>query len=514
MDDADIAYQIDDCAAWPFAFTLDDVIARADSELSATALSESLRKDERFVRLSDHGQPDHYITATALFNWYMRLHLRLAQAKRPYLSHSPFADVFSALRLDGRWSQAPKQAIEWGRELGLAACRSARHSVRFPLVHMLSYMDPALRVHAVRVLASLVVGSAWSPISLNAIAHAIREGVSQFPRRTIDVVTEREGLLTGQPRTLEQIGDCQGVTRERIRQIEAKFYWALGHGRGRGSRRVGLLYPFLRATIYAWVKQRSDLLGPGVIPTEVDRAHLKFLAKCLDIPCAQPPWLHTIMLGVTDDVLIDLTDTCPLSRCTDVEYVTTRLSAAFPPGEARCLARAYVQHRLLHLNKAQRVYVVLRKIGRPAHYTSIVHEYLGMFPNDTDASEHNIHAVLLREQHGVVLIGARGTFALEEWGYKRPARGLFQAVEQIIKERYAQSGQPVPMQVIMAEVAKERGIAKPASVAFAARLNPTIKPVQGDRFVPVVEERGVGAEGAQGLSPEELDNVLQDFDRE
>lgn len=42
-----------------------------------------------------------------------------------------------------------------------------------------------------------------------------------IPSREAGVISERYGLYSGQPATLEQIGILHGVTRERIRQIEA-----------------------------------------------------------------------------------------------------------------------------------------------------------------------------------------------------------------------------------------------------------------------------------------------------
>jgi len=43
------------------------------------------------------------------------------------------------------------------------------------------------------------------------------------------IVQMRFGLLDGRPRTLEEVGRVFGVTRERIRQIEAKTLAKLGH---------------------------------------------------------------------------------------------------------------------------------------------------------------------------------------------------------------------------------------------------------------------------------------------
>lgn len=41
-------------------------------------------------------------------------------------------------------------------------------------------------------------------------------------KREIEVINLRFGLVDGTIRTLEQVGEIENVTRERIRQIEAK----------------------------------------------------------------------------------------------------------------------------------------------------------------------------------------------------------------------------------------------------------------------------------------------------
>ncbi len=57
-----------------------------------------------------------------------------------------------------------------------------------------------------------------------ASEHLQREGVRRaldaLPEREAGVVRLRFGLTDGQPRTLDEIGQVYGVTRERIRQIE------------------------------------------------------------------------------------------------------------------------------------------------------------------------------------------------------------------------------------------------------------------------------------------------------
>src|SRR5262249_22992888 len=55
--------------------------------------------------------------------------------------------------------------------------------------------------------------------------HMLRERITEVLRsltqREREVIELRFGLKDGQPRTLDEVARCYGITRERIRQIEA-----------------------------------------------------------------------------------------------------------------------------------------------------------------------------------------------------------------------------------------------------------------------------------------------------
>jgi RNA polymerase primary sigma factor len=51
---------------------------------------------------------------------------------------------------------------------------------------------------------------------------AVETTLGELSDREQEIVRMRFGLDDGQPRTLEEVGAFFGVTRERIRQIEAK----------------------------------------------------------------------------------------------------------------------------------------------------------------------------------------------------------------------------------------------------------------------------------------------------
>ena len=133
--------------------------------------------------------------------------------------------------------------------------------------------------------------------------------------------------------------------------------------------------------------------------------------------------------------------------------------------------------------KAKKVYIALHSIGSPAHYSVVAETYNRIFPDDI-SSEHSIHGVLSREEQGVVWVGKRGTFALEEWGYKRPTKGLFESVQEIVENIFATTGKPVPFKTIVSEMGKYRQLVNRSSLFLAAAVNPHVQRVSKDHYVP------------------------------
>jgi RNA polymerase primary sigma factor len=73
------------------------------------------------------------------------------------------------------------------------------------------------------VIGDFVAGDDPLPeeaVELRLRSQALRSALARLPERECEVVTLRYGLDGGDPRTLEQIGNHLGLTRERVRQIE------------------------------------------------------------------------------------------------------------------------------------------------------------------------------------------------------------------------------------------------------------------------------------------------------
>jgi len=61
--------------------------------------------------------------------------------------------------------------------------------------------------------------------------------VNGLPPREVRILQLRYGLLDGQAYTLEEVGCKMGLTRERVRQIEAQALSRLSHPAIRGKLR-------------------------------------------------------------------------------------------------------------------------------------------------------------------------------------------------------------------------------------------------------------------------------------
>jgi RNA polymerase primary sigma factor len=66
-------------------------------------------------------------------------------------------------------------------------------------------------------------------VSFTLLQDHLRSVLATLSEREAGVVRLRYGLTDGQPRTLDEIGNVYGVTRERIRQIECKIMSKLRH---------------------------------------------------------------------------------------------------------------------------------------------------------------------------------------------------------------------------------------------------------------------------------------------
>ena len=74
-------------------------------------------------------------------------------------------------------------------------------------------------------------------VAVGQLRDQLQQVLLTLTEREAGVVRLRFGLVDGRPRTLDEIGEVYGVTRERIRQIESKTMSKLRHpSRSEGLR--------------------------------------------------------------------------------------------------------------------------------------------------------------------------------------------------------------------------------------------------------------------------------------
>ena len=83
--------------------------------------------------------------------------------------------------------------------------------------------------HRAWIITSLVHDLHSNAVSFTLMQDQLTSVLQTLSEREAGVVRLRFGLTDGQPRTLDEIGQVYGVTRERIRQIESKTMSKLRH---------------------------------------------------------------------------------------------------------------------------------------------------------------------------------------------------------------------------------------------------------------------------------------------
>ena len=428
------------------AFTFGELLAFAEPKINPIKLKKAILDDNRFICLhSESSDGEYFLLDSALFKWLSHLNIRLAQKNKFRLSKHQVTSKFSYLRSSGRWTIPPVEAIRWGRSLGLICPSYTKEQYVFPLARVLAYMKKSLIIIVADVLTDFYEEKIWNrPLKKRTKAY-LEEGFSNFEENISYVVQCREALLKGRRRTLQEIGNYYNLTRERIRQLEEKFWFSLHHG----FRRIR---PFIKAFLSDFISESGSL----VVDVNSHKApRRRFLAKCVGIPQLELLDIGLVSLSTFPKEMAPLKSSRWFPQDLGFDIIANRLESkgqiSFLAKDVKVLSKKMSQFRLSHLTKLQRIYLALRSIRRPAHFSEITPVHNSLWPDYTSA-EHNIHAALSFQRHGIVWIGIKGTYALKEWGYERPSMTLFDTISEIVQNKHDEMGVPVPIRIITAEL--------------------------------------------------------------
>jgi len=481
----------------PYCFVLDDIIDRLlEENTDFTWICRSIENDECFICVSDdEHEGKTFITKSTLYNWLVRLNLRLAENTLYTLSERTLLLQMNNLRLRGRWDSIPIDYINFGQSLGLIYPQWGKDGYIFPLAYIMSFFSKSNIKAARDYLLNRSYDQDVFPQFEQLILENLQEALKHLTSKQQYITVRRQGILGYKRMTLEQLGQELNLTRERIRQIEGKSWKRIWHS-SFGPRFVPLLL------IYA-LNRKGSLIASSNLRREIE-----FICKCLNVPLWIFPHTNLLIIGIIDgeinlpeNLWMDL-----FNKETVVNHLCDYLPLQLTRNDIETIARILIPTILKRLTKVQKVYLALNQIGRPAHFAEVSSVYMDLFPEDY-STEHSIHAALLWEKDGIVWIGAKGTFALEEWGFERPSLSLQDTITKIVSEKYQETGNPVPFIVIQAEIGKYRKFVNLNSIFIASHCNPELKAVHNECFIPIGE-----AVEENEVDDDKLDRILAEFE--
>ena len=489
-------------------FTAGDIAAYANLEGAEKSICEVLQRQYGgLLNLDSASSTDpnneRYIRQINVERWWVRQTLRWADSRLNYLTEGQLASAISLAFSECRWSTPPEAVLQTGRRWAIVAEGCVPGTYVFPWASALranpqladtfrSILDPESEVTRLKnELGGTYHQYQWQRLrdddpplhlSQSAITAAVDAAVGTLNQRQADVIRCRFGLDAGHKATLEELGLKFGVTRERVRQVEKK----------------GLTKLKDLPTLYCGFAVHFICSGGSLLISDSEMTpQWKLLSNAIGLETAPIPELGFFVVGADrglDDYRGHLDSVDKWPDFTDVDSGKPIFeSFQFLSSQDAMRLRA-AEEEFLHMQRGlftrpRMVYEALRSLGRAAHFHDIAEEANRLFP-ERQCSTHSWHASLQLQESlslGIVWIGRKGMYGLEEQGYTRPTRDLFEAAASIVETRYAETGQPVPYDFVLRELSRERQDPDPASVNIALSINERLKSVGLGRFVPMIQ---------------------------
>lgn len=447
-----------------------------------------------------------FITMTEVEKWWVRHTLRWAVTGLNYLTESQLAGAMALAFSDRRWEAPPPALLRTGRRWAMVNQGSLPGTYVFPWASVLranpqveatfrsifdarsaAFQGKALFDETFSQAQCDCAGENATLLSLDqfAINGAVDEALNSLKEREAEVIRGRFGIGMERKATLEQLAAKYGITRERVRQIERKTLQEL---KGRPVWYYGFAVHFIRSGGSLLIR------APDITP------QWELLSSNIGLTTISFPELDLSVTGAVTELEDYRNQLDSISAYPDATDEETNSQI---PEELRFLSRKDAEH----LGTAEQEYRTsqeeyyfeqsirtrprmalqgLRSLGRAAHFQEIAEECNRLFP-DKQNSTRNWHASLqLPESQslGIVWIGRKGMYGLEEHGYTRPTRDLFEAAASIVEKRFADTKRPVPDAFVIQELGKERRELHPNSVLMALGINERLTPMGDGRYVP------------------------------
>lgn len=321
-----------------------------------------------------------------------------------------------------------------------------------------------------------------SKFTKNQLVSIVEKLLTILDERSQDVIKKRFGLESGQQQTLESIGDQYGITRERVRQIEAQAKRML-------AERTEDLTPAseLYASVFqnhggALTEEQVRDIVRMIIQEELDLAYISFYLDILP-PYTyvtnenqfQPHWRHpeffpdhaTEVVTTAKKILEEANR--PHSQDELIEAIRKQFADAGTPLSNDHIYAWLVSSKHMQKNPfkewglvgwpeitprgvGDKAYAVLRRYGKPAHFRTITDLINDAHFDRKRANAQTVHNELIKDSR-FVLVG-RGMYGLTEWGY------IPGTVADVLEAVLKQAQMPLSREELIEKVLAERLVKK------------------------------------------------------
>lgn len=328
--------------------------------------------------------------------------------------------------------------------------------------------------------------------------------LSCLNNREQDVVRSRWALNSDQRKTLEEIGEAYGITRERVRQIECaslqkikrlvdykheleqitkevdkllerfggvieeqhllqeivkKIHGEENHVRVRHNKNR-LIFLFKQ-----FMHEFFHFFDHGDVHKEGWSKHPSYTEKAKEALKKIEKFLHTSGKSVAEEDIAQ-----HLNVAVDAVYSYLKLSAVVeqnPFGLWGLISWPDVRAKRM----ADRIYAVLKRYNTPLHYKDVA-LYIGKHYN-RPINPPTVHNELIADDR-FVLVG-RGMYALKERGYSPGT------VAEIVEQVLTGAGHPLSKKELICEVKRQRVVA-PSTILLAVNNSDKVERVGKDRY--------------------------------
>lgn len=306
----------------------------------------------------------------------------------------------------------------------------------------------------------------------------VRVLLSILDTRSQDIIRRRYGLETGQIETLDSIGKEYGITRERVRQIEAQAKRLL-------AKRDDVLQSTAKLLAELFAKHggimTEDFLmvivgqqlteAPGATTMIFLLDILPSYEKVTRSEKFKPHWSHPqLHHEYADQVVATVENILKKAKRPIVENEMVKKireqsgisEAVLPDDCVKALLEAGKELKRTVFGEwgmrdwvetsprgvGDKAYIVLRRNGEPMHFREIAAQINEVKFDHKKAHEQTVHNELIKDPR-FVLVG-RGMYGLSDWGY------LPGTVADVLEAILSKAGKPMKKDELMEEVMKQR----------------------------------------------------------